>query len=61
MIIMGLREDIKNIVDKDWKTKVPSQEEILRQAKLQIEIGKSTGSVALDMKAIKKIEEEKDR
>ena len=58
---MGLREDVKYIINKDWEPKVPSQEEILRQAKLQIKRGKSTGSVALDMKAMKKIEEEKDR
>ena len=58
---MGLREDVKYIIDKDWEPKVPSQEEILKQAKSQIRRGKSTGSVFLDMKAMKKIEEDKDR
>ena len=58
---MGLREDVKYIIDKDWEPKVPSQEEILKQAQSQIKRGKSTGSVALDMKSMEKIKEEKDR
>lgn len=58
---MGLREDVKYIIDKDWEQKVSNQEEILKQAKSQIRRGKSTGSVSLDMKAMEKIEEEKDR
>ena len=52
---MGLREDVKYMVDKDWEPKVPSQEEILKQAELQIKRGKSTGSVSLDIKAIKSL------
>lgn len=51
---MSLRKDVKYMLDKDWEPKVPSQEEILKQAEIQIKRGKSTGSVALDMKAMKK-------
>lgn len=42
------------MLEKDWEPKVPSQEEIQKQAEIQIKRGKSTGSVALDMKAIRK-------
>ena len=51
---MGLREDVKYMLDKEWEPQVPTQEEILKQAEFQLKRGKSTGSVALDMKAIKK-------
>lgn len=51
---MGLREDVKYMLGKEWKPKVPSQEVIQKQTEFQIKRGKSTGSVALDMKAIKK-------
>ena len=51
---MGLREDVKYMLEKDWEPKVPSQEVIQKQAEIQIKRGKSTGSVALDMKAIRK-------
>ena len=58
---MGLREDVKYIIDKDWEPKVPSQEEILRQASQQIKKGKSTGNVALDRKAIKALKDGDER
>lgn len=51
---MGLREDVKYMLEKDWEPKVPSQEEIQKQVEFQIKRGKSSGSVALDMKAIRK-------
>ena len=54
---MGLREDVKYMLDKDWEPKVPTEEEILKQAELQIKRGKSTGSVALDIKAIKSLKD----
>ena len=49
---MGLREDVKYMLDKEWEPKVPNNETILKQAKSQIKRGKSTGNVALDIKAI---------
>lgn len=57
---MGLREDVKYMLDKDWEPKVPSQEEIEKQAEIQIKRGKSTGSVALDIKAIKKLKDDRE-
>ena len=41
-------------LNSDWEPKVPEQEVILKQAKAQLKKGKSTGSVDLDIKAIKK-------
>lgn len=55
---MGLREDVKYMLDKDWEPKVPSSEEIEKQAEIQIKRGKSTGRVALDIKAIKKLKDD---
>ena len=49
---MGFREDVKCMLSKECNTKVPSEKEILRQAKMQIGIGKSTGNVNLDRIAI---------
>jgi len=54
---MGLREDVKYMLEKDWEPKVPNQEEILKQAEMQIKRGKSTGSVSLDIKAIKSLKD----
>lgn len=54
---MTLREDIKYVLDKEWEPKVPTQEEILKQAEMQIKRGKSTERVSLDMKAIKSLED----
>lgn len=56
-IIMGLREDVKYMLDKEWEPQVPTQEEILKQAELQIKRGKSTGSVSLDRKSIKSLKD----
>lgn len=58
---MGLREDVKYIIDKDWEPKVPSQETILKQAEEQIKRGKSTGSVNIDVKAIKSLKDGDER
>ena len=55
---MGLREDVKYMLEKDWKPKVPKQDVIQRQAEIQIKRGKSTGSVALDIKAIRKLKDD---
>lgn len=55
---MGLRENVKYMLDKDWEPRVPSQEEIQKQAEIQIKRGRSTGSVSMDMKAIKKLKED---
>ena len=55
---MGLRQDLKYMLEKDWEPKVPSQEEIEKQVEIQIKRGKSTGSVALDIKAIKKLKDD---
>ena len=54
---MGLREDVKYVLDKEWEPKVPTQQEILKQSELQIKRGKSTGSVAIDIKAIKSLKD----
>ena len=58
---MGLREDVRYMLHSDWEPKVPNEEEILRQSKIQIKKGKSTGSVALDVKAIESLSKEKER
>ena len=58
---MGLREDVKCMLDKEWEPKVPTQQEILKQSELQIKRGKSTGSVSLDMKAIKSLKDGDER
>ena len=50
---MELRKDVKYMLNSDWEPKVPEAEVILKQAKLQLKKGKSTGSVALDIKAMK--------
>lgn len=55
---MGLREDVKYMLGKDWEPKVPKQEVIQKQAEFQIKRGKSTGSVALDIKAIRKLKDD---
>ena len=54
---MGLREDVKYMLDKEWEPKVPTQEEILKQAERQIKRGKSTGSVSLNIKAMKSLKD----
>ena len=54
---MALREDVKYVLDKEWEPKVPTQEETLKQAEMQIKRGKSTGSVSLDIKAIKSLDD----
>ena len=51
---MELRKDVKYMLDSDWEPKVPEDDVVLKQAKVQIKKGKSTGSVALDIKAMKK-------
>ena len=50
---MELRKDVKYMLESDWEPKVPEQEIILKQAKPQLKKGKSTGSIALDIKAMK--------
>lgn len=50
---MGLREDVKFQVKQDWHPKVPCEETIMQQVKSSLKHGKSSGSIALDMKAIK--------
>ena len=57
---MGLREDVKYQLNKDWEPKVPGPEEVLKQAKMCIERGKSSGNVALDIKAIKSLKKDKE-
>lgn len=57
---MSLREDVKCMLNKGWKPKVPNQEELLKEAESQIKRGKSTGSVALDLKAIKKLKDDRE-
>jgi len=56
---MGLREDVKYMLNKDWEPKVPSQEVMQKQAVAQIKRGRSTGSVSMDVKAIKKLSDSK--
>ena len=58
---MGLREDIdvRHMLNKHWEPKVPSKEVIQKQAEAQIKRGKSTGSVSMDMKAIKQLSDDK--
>jgi len=55
---MGLRDDVKYMLNKNWEPKVPSGEVIQKQAEAQIKRGKSTGSVSMDMKAIDKLKHE---
>ena len=50
---MELRKDVKYMLESDWEPKVPEQEIILKQTKAQLKKGKSSGSVALDIKAMK--------
>ena len=50
---MELRKDVKYMLNSDWEPKVPEQEVILKQVKAQLKKGKSSGSVALDIKAMK--------
>ena len=57
---MGLREDVKYQLNKDWEPKVPSSEEILKQAKICMKRGKSSGNVALDIKAMKSLKKDKE-
>ena len=56
---MGLREDVKYMLDKDWEPKVSSGEVIQKQAEAQIKSGKSTGSVLMDVKVINKLSQDK--
>ena len=59
-----LRKDVIYNSKLNWELKLPSNEIIEKQAISQIKHGKSTGNVALDRKAIKKIrseEEEEER
>ena len=50
---MGLRKDVKYMLSSDWEPKVPEEKVILKQAEAQLNKGKSTGNVALDVKAMK--------
>ena len=50
---MSLREDVKFEVKTDWHPKVPSEQIVMEQAKRQLKKGKSSGNIALDIKAIK--------
>ena len=52
---MGLREDIKFIVEQGYEPKVPNKDIILQQAINAISHGKSTGNVALDRKAMEEL------
>jgi len=56
---MGLREDVKYMLNKDWEPKIPSEEVIKKQAVAQIKRAKSTGCVARDVKAIKKLKDDR--
>lgn len=58
---MGLREDVRYIIDNDYETKIPDNQIILKQAKEQLKKGKSTVSVKLDIKAIKSLEYDEER
>ena len=57
----GLRKDVKYMLDRDWEPKVPDEETILKQSTTQLKRGKSTGSVSLDMKAIKSLKDDEAR
>ena len=50
---MELRKDVKRMLESDWEPKVPEQEIVLKHAKEKLKKGRSSGSVALDIKAIK--------
>jgi len=58
---MGLREDVKYRFGEDYEPKVPDGQTILKQAQEQIKRGKSTGSMSLDIQAIKTLAEEEER
>lgn len=58
---MGLREDVKFILDENFEPRIPDNETILKQAKEQLKNGKSTGNVSLDVKAIKVFQEDEER
>lgn len=57
---MSLRKDVKHMLGKDCEQRVSSDEIILKQAIRQLKLGKSSGDVGLDMKAIKAMHEDKD-
>ncbi len=57
---MSLRKDVKHMFDKGCEQRVSSDEIILKQAIRQLKLGKSSGDVGLDMKAIKAMHEDKD-
>lgn len=50
---MELRKDVKYMLESEWEPKVPEQEIILKQAKTQLKKGEASGSVALDVKAMR--------
>lgn len=58
---MGLREDVRLILDRNYEPQIPDNDTILKQAKKQLKNGKSTGNISLDLKAIKSFQEEEER
>ena len=58
---MGLREDVRYIIAKEYEPNIPDNQTILKQAKEKLKKGKSTGSVSLDIKAIKSLEDDEER
>lgn len=50
---MGLREDIKFQLKQEWHPRVPDARTIMQQVKGSLKHGKSSGSMALDIKAVK--------
>lgn len=58
---MGLREDIKFILDENFEPRIPDNETILKQARKQLKNGKSTGNINLDVKAIRSFQQDEER
>ena len=54
---MSLREDVKYEIKTEWHPKVPNEQKIIKQIQGQLRKGKSSGSIALDLKAIREKEE----
>ena len=52
---MSLRDDVKHQLESSWEPEVPNEGVILNQAKKQLLKGRSTGSVSLDIRAMKEM------
>ena len=54
---MSLRDDVKFEIKTDWHPNVPNEQIIIKQTQGQLRKGKSSGNMALDLKAIRNKDE----